>query len=131
MGRGPPFFQGDLSLGDTRIVLDSWVSLPRLGKDAFKDLMKTGVEYSTGKGFFIRSNADLRLVKAIVAAAAGGEVFFVFKCFICGDLSSCAECPYNAVCSVELVGGKCICSKCAREDLSAYCARWKSSLGGP
>jgi len=118
-------------LSDTRIPLDTWVNLPRLGKDAFKQLMKAGVEYTTGKGFFIRSTADLRGANQVISAAVGGEVCFVFKCYVCGNVTSCADCSYRAVCSVEQVGGRCICLKCAKEDLDAYEKKWSSSLGRP
>jgi hypothetical protein len=118
-------------MSDTRIPLDTWVNLPRLGKEAFKELMKTGVEYTTGKGFFIRSSIDLRGAKQVIAAAVGGGVFFVFRCYICGSEASCADCSYRAVCSVEQVGGRCICLKCAKEDLGTYTKKWSSTLGRP
>jgi hypothetical protein len=118
-------------MSDVRIPLDSWVSLPRLGKEAFKELMKARVEYTTGKGFFIRSSIDLRGARQVISAAVGGEVYFVFRCYICGSEASCSDCSYDAVCSVEQVGGRCICQKCAKEDLDAYAKKWSSSLGRP
>ncbi len=107
------------------------MNLPRLGREAFKELMKAGVEYSTGKGFFIRSTVDLRSTKQIISAAVGGNVYFTFKCYICGNEASCAECSYRAICSVELVGGRCICLKCSPENMAAYRAKWASSLKRP
>jgi hypothetical protein len=118
-------------VSDTRIPLDTWINLPRLGKEAFKDLMKAGVEYTTGKGFFIRSGIDLKAAKQVISAAVGGEVSFVFRCFICGNEASCVDCSYRAVCSVEQVGGRCICLRCAKEDLGAYTEKWISTLGRP
>jgi hypothetical protein len=130
MGRGVVLLSSDMSLGEIRIVLDSWVNLPRLGSEAFKELMKAGVEYTTGKGFFIRSSIDLRLAKRVISAAVGGEVYFVFKCFICGNEASCADCSYRAGCSVELVGGKCVCLGCSKENFVAYRRKWLGSLDG-
>ena len=116
---------------DTRIQLDTWINLPRLGKEAFKELMKAGVEYTTGRGFFIRSNIDLKAAKQVISAAAGGDVFFIFRCYICGNETTCADCSYRSVCSVEQVGGRCICLKCSREDLGTYAKKWSSTLGRP
>ncbi|HVP23576.1 MAG TPA: hypothetical protein VMS77_06660 [Conexivisphaerales archaeon] len=117
-------------MAETRIPLETWVNLPRLGTAAFKELMKAGVEYKTGRGFFIRSSADLAAAKRIIAAAAGGEVYFSFKCFTCGKDASCADCSFRAICSVDSVGGRCLCSDCAGGDLATYRKKWADSLGG-
>jgi len=117
-------------MSEIKIPLDSWVNLPRLGKEAFRELMKAGVEYTTGKGFFIRSSIDLRTTKRIISAAVGGEVHFMFKCFICGNEASCVDCTYNGVCSIENVGGRCLCLKCSRENLAAYQKKWRETLDG-
>jgi hypothetical protein len=114
-----------------RVPLESWVNLPRLGKDAFRELMKAGVEYSTGKGFLLRADIDLSAAKQIISAAVGGEVFFVFKCYVCNSEASCADCKYREICSIEKVGGKCVCSKCAGEGIGAYRDKWKASVGRP
>jgi hypothetical protein len=118
-------------MSDVRIPLDTWVNLPRLGKEAFKELMKAGVEYTTGKGFFIRSSVDLQSARHVISAAVGGDVYFLFRCYVCGNEASCADCSYRGVCSVEQVGGRCICLECSHEDLGAYTKKWKSSLGRP
>jgi hypothetical protein len=119
-----PLLQGDLTSSDIKLALDTWVSLPRLGKDAFRELMKAGAEYSTGRGFFIRSGIDLQSAKRIISDAVGGRVYFVFKCFICGREASCADCSYRSICAVEMVGGRCVCLKCSRESLDAYRKKW-------
>jgi hypothetical protein len=118
-------------MGETRVALDSWVSLPRLGKEAFKELMKAGVEYTTGKGFFIRSTVDLQSTKRVISAAVGEDVYFVFRCFVCGDEASCSDCSYRAICSVQTVGGRCVCLRCSRGNLAAYEKKWISSLDRP
>ena len=115
---------------ETRIAIETWVNLPRLGTEAFKELMKAGVEYKTGRGFFIRSGIDLATAKRIIGAAVGGEVFFTFRCFICGREASCADCSYRAICSVDVVGGKCLCAQCAKENFAAYRKKWLGALGG-
>ncbi len=118
-------------MAPVRIPLDTWVNLPRLGKDAFRDLMKAGVEYSTGKGFLLRPSADLSSAKQIISSATGGEVYFIFKCIVCGAEASCADCRYREVCSIELVGGRCVCARCAEGTFATYGAKWAASLGRP
>ncbi len=118
-------------MAETRIPLDTWVNLPRLGKDAFKELMKAGVQYTTGKGFLFRTSSNLQAAKRVVASAVDGQVYFIFKCYICGSDASCADCSYKDICSIEDVGGRCICLKCSRENLAAYRSKWQKGLDGP
>jgi hypothetical protein len=118
-------------VGDIRIALDTWVNLPRLGKEAFKELMKAGVEYTTGKGFFIQSGIDLQSAKRVISAAVGGNVYFLFRCYVCGSEASCGDCSYRDICSVENVGGKCVCLKCSQDALDSYRTKWESSLRRP
>jgi hypothetical protein len=112
-----------------RIQLETWVSLPRLGKEAFSKLMKLGVEYSTARGFYFRADTNLREAKRIISSATGEEVSFDFKCYVCGRDASCVNCEYAKTCSIELVGGRCVCGGCAAGGLKAYREKWMLSLG--
>jgi hypothetical protein len=111
-----------------KVPLGIWVNLPRLGKDAFRELMRVGVEYTTGKGFFVRPDSDLTAIRIIVSEATGDEVEFVFRCYLCGRESVCVDCQYHSVCSIEQVGGNCLCARCASENMVGYRERWRASL---
>ncbi|MGC8555663.1 MAG: hypothetical protein ACP5NG_01420 [Conexivisphaera sp.] len=114
-----------------RIKLDEWTRLPRLGTEAFKELMKAGVRYETGKGFLVPRSADLTRVKrAISGALNGAPVEFEFRCMLCGHEVSCEDCEYSGVCSIESSSGSCICDQCARSStFEAYAAAWRAAQG--
>ncbi len=113
-----------------KVKLDEWVRLPRLGTDAFKELMRSGVRYESGKGFLVPHDADLQRVKrAISGALNGAPVFFEFRCMLCGREMSCEDCEYYGSCSIESSSPACVCEDCARSaDFSSYVARWRETL---
>ncbi len=98
-----------------KIKLGSWVSLPRLSSQGFRSLMSAGVMYKTGSGFLIGRNLDLVNIKRILESELKDGVYYVFSCAVCGRDSDCSTCEYKFSCSVEKVGGKCICGPCADE----------------
>jgi len=109
------------------IKVDTWTWLPRLGKDAFSQLMRLGVKYDKRNGFYIPSSIDLREVASVIEKATGKNVNFVFKCFMCGKDMTCIECEYKWSCKVELTSGKCICSNCMKKiDMKDYVTKWAS-----
>jgi len=113
-----------------RVKLDEWTRLPRLGTDAFKELMRAGVRYETGAGFLVPRNADLERVRhAVSGALDGAPVEFAFRCMLCGREMSCEDCEYHDVCSIETSSHACICDECARtDDFDSYAENWRKLI---
>lgn len=104
-----------------KIKLGKWTRLPRLGGNAFKDLMRSGVRYESGRGFLVDTNADLKKVRYIISGALNGApVEFIFNCMVCGREVSCRDCSYRGVCSIEDSSHMCLCEKCLRERGGEY-----------
>jgi len=115
-----------------RVKLDEWTRLPRLGTDAFKELMKAGARYEGGRGFLIPRGADLQRIRRAISGALGGApVEFEFRCMLCGRETSCEDCEYHDVCSIDETSALCICSSCARSaSFEAYAEAWRRSVAG-
>ena len=108
-----------------KIRLGKWIRLPRLGSNAFKDLMRSGVKYEGGRGFLIDTSADLKKVRYIISGALNGApVEFIFNCMVCGKETSCRECKYRGICSIEDVSHACLCEECAESKGSEYFRLW-------
>lgn len=104
-----------------KIKLGRWTRLPRLGKNAFKDLMRSGVKYESGRGFLVDTDADLKKVRYIISGALNGApVEFIFNCLVCGREVSCRDCSYRVVCSIEDSSHMCLCKECLRERGGEY-----------
>ena len=83
-----------------------------MGRDAFVDLMKAGVEYNKSLGFRIKDSADLLIVKSVLKKTLREEVFIALKCFICSQSVECDSCNYKDVCVLGRFSLNCICNKC-------------------
>jgi len=101
---------------EMKVKLGSWVSLPRLSSQGFRSLMSAGVTYRAGSGFLIGRNLDLVGIRRTLMAELKEDVHYVFSCAICGRDADCSTCEYKFNCSVERVGGTCICGPCADEN---------------
>lgn len=93
-----------------KILIGSWFTLPRVGRDVFSALMKNGVVYDKTMGFKIDSATDLESVVRIIGSATGEEVDLSVRCFICGA-EACPGCPYNDVCDRRRVSSLCLCER--------------------
>ncbi|MEM0117482.1 MAG: hypothetical protein QXV32_03470 [Conexivisphaerales archaeon] len=109
------------------IALGEWFRLPRLGTDGFKRVLAAGVEYESKSGFKVKENADLLTLKSVLASELGEEVSFFFKCFSCGQKTSCSDCAYNASCSIEYCR-RCICNSCMKLGYENYVKAWRDYL---
>lgn len=97
-----------------RILVGSWFTLPRLGRDAFAALMKQGVAYDRALGFKIDSATDMESAVRTISAALGENVELTLRCFICGE-QACPGCPYIDVCDRSRVSSLCLCENHAPE----------------
>lgn len=111
-----------------KIKLENWIWLPKLGTDAFKELMKVGVKYDKKKGFYIPATVDLQSVASIIGRSTGKPVSFTFSCYICGKETDCLDCEYKWACRIEMTSGRCICSECAKSsDIGKYFSKFSTS----
>ena len=102
-----------------KIVIGSWFTLPRLGRDAFAALMKDGVVYDKTMGFKMDAATDLQRAVRTIGSATGEEVELSVRCFVCGA-ESCPSCPYDEICDRRRVSSLCLCEKHSPEKEGAY-----------
>jgi hypothetical protein len=90
-----------------KIVLNSWFSLPWVGKEVYADLMKAKVKRDSRLGFCFTSETNVARALAILATALDEQVELARPCFICDrpldDQASdaeratiCRECEFGA-----------------------------------
>jgi hypothetical protein len=82
-----------------RIPFNKWFSLPRLGRDAFSELMKARVKYETRLGFKISSDTDLNRALSVLSNALDQKVELEWFCFICDKPLSENESSERTICS--------------------------------
>lgn len=109
-----------------KIVLGNWFKLPFLGKDVFSALMRAGVKYSTGSGFMITEETDVKQAVSVIASATGENVEIFLKCFVCGK-EACADCPYLSLCDRTSVSVSCLCGEHS-ESFASYKALFASLI---
>ncbi|MGC8557998.1 MAG: hypothetical protein ACP5NC_03270 [Nitrososphaeria archaeon] len=104
-----------------RVGVGKWFNLPKLEKNAFMEIMRSGIEYKSGSGFMIKESADLVDVKRVLEKVLGKSVYISFNCAICNRETDCSMCEYKYYCPVETTGGNCICNECMqKKNLSDY-----------
>jgi hypothetical protein len=96
-----------------KILVGSWFSMPRLGREAFALLMKQGLRYDKALGFKFGPETDLESVVRTISTAVGEEVELILRCFICGK-EACPGCPYLDVCDRRKVSSLCLCGEHAQ-----------------
>jgi len=112
-----------------RIKKGIWFSLPKLSRNDFLALVRSGVEYKSGSGFMIRESANIEDVKNILERILGKRVYVAFNCAICNKETDCSACEYKYYCPVETTGGACICNDCIQtKDLDDYLTSIKRFL---
>ena len=90
--------------------MGGWFELPKLGKEAFLALMKTGVTYEKGMGFKLGDQTDIEAAVQVLREALADEVELSLRCFVCG-IEACPACPYLEDCDRRRVSPLCLCEK--------------------
>ncbi len=98
-----------------RVKKGTWFNLPKLERNDFVELMRSGVDYKNGSGFMVRENANIIDAKRILEKVLAKKVYIGFNCAICNKETDCSTCEYKYYCPVETTGGACICSDCIQE----------------
>lgn len=90
--------------------------LPRLEKEKFVALMRSGLEYDRDQGVFrIKSYDKIEEITDAVSAILGSRVIFLQRCIRCGRDFQCKECKYEEECSTKNLPFSCVCPKCLRD----------------
>lgn len=104
-----------------RVKKGAWFNLPKLSRNDFLELMRSGVDYKSGSGFMIRESANIADIKNILERILAKRVYVSFNCAICNRETDCSTCEYKYYCPVETTGGTCICNDCIQtKDLNDY-----------
>jgi len=98
-----------------KILIGSWFTLPRLGRDAFATLMEQGVVYDGALGFRVDAATDVASAVATIGLAIGEKVELSVRCFIDG-VEACPGCPYIDFCDRTRVSPLCLCAKHSPEN---------------
>ena len=93
-----------------KILIGGWFTLPRLGREEFMYLMRTGVKYDKAMGFRLDSETDLESAVRTIRLAIGEDVELTVRCLICGK-EACGGCPYAGACDRKKVSSMCLCSE--------------------
>ncbi len=90
--------------------------LPRLEKEKFVSLMRSGLEYDRDEGVFrIKSYENIEKIMEAVGVILGSEVVFLQSCIRCGRDFSCKECKYEENCATKNLPFSCVCPQCLRD----------------
>lgn len=98
-----------------RVKVGVWFNLPKLERNDFMELMRSGIYYKSGSGFMIRESANMTEAKRALEKVLAKEVYITFNCAICNKEADCSTCEYKYYCPVETTGGTCICNDCIQE----------------
>jgi hypothetical protein len=104
------------------VVVGEWFRLPRLGREVFVSLMKTGLVYDKARGFRAEADADLIKIASILKGVLEEDFEFVPRCFTCDSIIECYSCAYYQACGVKSLTQNCLCEECVnnRDALSVY-----------
>ncbi|MCL4344543.1 MAG: hypothetical protein JRN26_02815 [Nitrososphaerota archaeon] len=109
-----------------RIKVGTWFNLPKLERNDFMELMRSGIYYKSGSGFMVREVADMAGAKRVLEKVLTKPVYVGFNCAICNRETDCSACEYKYYCPVETTGGACICNDCMqKKSLADYLASVK------
>lgn len=90
--------------------------LPRLEKEKFVSLMRSGLNYNRDLGLFsIKSCNNIEKVMEAVGSILGDEVVFLQSCIRCGKSFPCKNCNYEELCTTKNLPFSCVCPQCLRD----------------
>jgi hypothetical protein len=79
-----------------KVSLSKGFTLPRLGKEAFAKLMRSGVEYDKASGLFIIKDASkIDSIVAIIRESTNDTISIELQCVLCGKDAGCYECEFS------------------------------------
>jgi len=104
-----------------KVSLSKGFTLPRLGKEAFAKLMRSGVEYDKASGLFIIKDASkIDSIVAIIRESTNDTISIELQCVLCGKDARCYECEFSNGCDRLHVSNKCICKDCMLKGYDNY-----------
>jgi len=112
-----------------KLVVGSWFSLPRLGTEEFRSMMKAGVRYEKGMGFMLTPGTDMREAVHLIERAIGERVELYLRCYVCLK-EACGSCEYLDVCDRRSVSPMCLCMEHSSSygSFEAYVSAFEKNL---
>jgi len=93
-----------------KVEMNKPFKLPFVSKRDFIDMMRSGLRYESGRGFFITSLTDIKAVNNILRKY--GFIIDVLKeCVLCKKYVDCSSCKFESVC-IGQDQTTCICNAC-------------------
>lgn len=91
--------------------------LPRVEKDKFILLVRSGLTYNRGQGTYSINNCNNieKLTDVLASILNTDKVSFTQTCLICNKDFACTECKYYEICETKDLPFNCICTQCLRE----------------
>ncbi len=90
--------------------------LPRVEKEKFILLIRSGLEYNREQGVFsIKSCNNIEKLMDTIAGILNTEVVFLQSCTRCGKDFPCSDCKYNDLCTTKDLPFSCVCPQCLRD----------------
>ncbi len=90
--------------------------LPRVEKEKFILLIRSGLEYNREQGVFsIKSCNNIEKLMDTIAGILNTEVVFLQSCTRCGKDFPCSDCIYNDLCTTKDLPFSCVCPQCLRD----------------
>ncbi len=90
--------------------------LPRVEKEKFILLIRSGLEYNREQGVFsIKSFNNIEKLMDTIAGILNTEVVFLQSCTRCGKDFPCSDCKYNDLCTTKDLPFSCVCPQCLRD----------------
>jgi len=112
-----------------KISLSKGFTLPRLGKEAFAKLMRSGVEYDKTSGLFtIKDVSKIDSIVAIIRESTNDIISIELQCVLCGKDAGCYECEFSNGCDRLSVSNKCICKDCMLKGYDNYIEHIRSLI---
>ncbi|GBC74812.1 hypothetical protein HRbin06_00119 [archaeon HR06] len=99
-----------------RIIKKEWFKLPRLGKEAFIQIMNMRVKYDKVKGFMVDDDTDLLSFSSFIKEILKEDLEVYLKCSLEGKVTPCDTCDYKPFCDRINVSSECLCDECYKNE---------------
>jgi len=115
------------------ITPNEWFRLPRLDREVFAALMRSGVKYDHTKGFMIDDRTNSKDVIDVLGTALNETVTVIssiskIKCFTCGEDVDCQNCTYFDICPRDSKFCLCESHKQGEQNLAEYSVAFADAI---
>jgi len=115
------------------IIPNERFRLPRLDREVFAALMRSGVKYDHDKGFMVDDRTNLKNALDLIGTALSETVTVAttlseIKCFTCREKIDCKSCTYFDICPRDSKFCLCESHKQGAENLGEYSLAFASGI---